>query len=368
VVRLSTRLFTTSIAALAFSIALLAEDISPRVGVIEVYGARKVSVKKIRSALGISEGGVLPISREDAEERISKIPGIVASRIEAACCDGRNTILYVGVQERDAPHFEFRPAPTGEIALPEDIVNNYQAFLDAVTASIRGRNADEDLTNGYSLMADPECRGLQQAFRPLLARDLALVDQVLRQSPSAEQRAIAAYVLQYGPRDPRSAKTIVDSLQYALRDAEDTVRENAMRSLKAVEVGAKLHPNEGIRIEPTWFVELMNSVVWSDCRNASLALVNLTDQRDPETLDLIRQRALRPVVNMARWRDLEHALPGFILAGRLAGVDEKEIQAAWVTGDREAVIEKALSTNSKRGAVGGVTAILHHQPKQDGHD
>lgn len=331
--------------------AVRAEDISPHIGVIEVYGARKVPFKKIKSALGVNEGDVLPVSREDAENRISEIPGVVASRIEAACCEDRKMVLYVGVEEKNAPHFEFRPTPSGDVALPEDIANNYHALLDAVAASLRGRNADEDLTNGYSLMADPQCRELQQAFLPMLARDLALVDRVLRESQSAEQRAIAAYVLQYAPRDARSAKTMTDGLQYALQDQEDTVRENAMRSLKGVAVGAKLHPNEGIRIEPTWFVELMNSIVWSDRRNASLALINLTDPRDPEALELLRERALTSVVDMARWHDLEHALPGFILAGRLAGLGEKEIQAAWVSGNREAVIERALNPHSKGAAV-----------------
>jgi hypothetical protein len=350
VVRLWLGAFLTSIAALAVCTAMTTEDISPRVGVIEVYGVHKVSLKKVKAALGVSEGDVFPVSREDAEDRIGKISGVVASRIEAACCEGRRMILYVGIEEKDAPHFEFRPSPSGDIALPDDIANNYKALLDAVAASIRGRNADEDLTNGYSLMADPQGRELQQAFIPMLARDLALVDQVLRESQSTEQRAIAAYILQYGPRDPRSAKTMIDGLQYALQDQDDTVRENAMRSLKAVAIGAKLHPEEGIRIEPTWFVELMNSVVWSDRRNASLALVNLTDQRDPETLELIRQRALMSVMDMAHWHDLEHALPGFILAGRLAGLDEKEIQAAWVSGNRETVIRRALNPGSKRAA------------------
>jgi hypothetical protein len=368
VVRLSFRVLISSSAALAFCTAVAAEDISPRIGIIEVYGARKVSIKRIKSALGVSEGDVLPVSREDAEDRISKIPGVVATRIEAACCDAHKMVLYVGVEEKDAPHFEFRPAPAGEVALAADIVNTYRAFLDAVAGSIRGRNADEDLTNGYSLMADPECRELQQAFLPLVARDLAVVDQVLRQSQSAEQRAIAAYVLQYGPRDPRSAKTIVDGLQYALSDQEDRVRENAMRALKAVAVGAQLHPDQGIRIEPTWFVELMNSIVWSDRRNASLALVNLTDKRDPETLELISHRAIRSVVDMARWRDLEHALPGFILAGRLAGLHEQEIQAAWVSGSREPVIEKALNPNGKRSAAAVVNSTLRRQPKKEGQD
>jgi hypothetical protein len=362
VVRLWLGAFLGSISALIFCSAIPAEDISPRIGTIEIYGAHKVSLKKIKSALGVNEGDVLPVSRENTEDRITKISGVVASRIEAACCDGRRMVLYVGVEEKDARHFEFRPTPSGNIALPEDIANNYRALLDAVAASIRGRNADEDLTNGYSLMADPQCRELQEAFIPMLARDLGLVDQVVRASQSAEQRAIAAYVLQYGPRDARSAKTMVDDLQYALQDQEDTVRENAMRSLKAIAVGAKLHPDEGIRIEPTWFVELMSSVVWSDRRNASLALVNLTDQRDRETLDLIRQRALMSVVDMARWRDLEHALPGFILAGRLAGLDEKEIQAAWVSGNREPVIQRALNPNSKRAAA--AYSIALHQPKK----
>ncbi|MGI8960060.1 MAG: hypothetical protein ACR2IV_09930 [Bryobacteraceae bacterium] len=359
--RLWLGIFTISIAALAPCTVAAAEDISPRIGVIEVYGARKVSLKKIKSALGVSEGDVLPVSREETEDRISKIPGVVASRIEAACCEDRRMVLYVGVEEKDAPHFEFRPTPSGDIALPEDIADNYRALLDAVAASIRGRNADEDLTNGYSLMVDSQCRELQQAFIAMLSRDLAVVDQVLHESQSAEQRAIAAYVLQYGPRDARTAKTMIDGLQYALQDQDNTVRENAMRSLKAVAVGQKLHPNEGIRIEPTWFVELMNSIVWSDRRNASLALVDLTDQGDPGTLELLRQRALMSVVDMARWHDLEHALPGFILAGRLAGLNEKEIQAAWVSGNREAVIHRSLNPTRKGMGAGAFSSFVHLQ-------
>jgi hypothetical protein len=51
---------------------------------------------------------------------------------------------------------------------------------------------------------------------------------------------------------------------------------------------------------------------------------------------------------MARWRDLEHALPAFILAGRLAGLEENGIRAAWLSGDREAVLAEALHPNKKR--------------------
>ena len=199
-------------------------------------------------------------------------------------------------------------------------------------------------------MADPECRRLQEAFIPFADRDLALLDRVLRESADSEQRTMAAYVLQYAPRNPRAARVMINALQYALQDQEDDVRENAMRSLRAVAVGAKLHPEQQIHIEPTWFIELMNSVVWSDRHNATLALVNLTDKGDPDTLALIRERALPSVIEMARWHSLQDALPAFILAGRLAGLDEKEIQDAWITGNREPILQQAMNPKKKRGA------------------
>jgi hypothetical protein len=50
---------------------------------------------------------------------------------------------------------------------------------------------------------------------------------------------------------------------------------------------------------------------------------------------------------MARWHTLEHALPAFILAGRVAGFDEKEIKDAWSNGDRESILGEL--TGKKRG-------------------
>jgi hypothetical protein len=44
---------------------------------------------------------------------------------------------------------------------------------------------------------------------------------------------------------------------------------------------------------------------------------------------------------MARWRHLPHALPAFILAGRLAGMSEDALQEAWKREDRERVIKAA---------------------------
>ena len=333
--------------AFAVSLVAAADNITPRIGLIEVYGDHKVSTQKIRAALNAKVGDPLP-SRQEAEMRIAKVPGVLVSRVEAACCSGTGMILYVGVEERDSPHVEYHQAPTGAVTLPAGLLDGYRKLLDNAAASLRGRNADQDLTNGYSLMADPESRDLQLSFLPAVAENLALLDQVVRQSADSEQRAAAAYLLQYGPRGPHTNRVIVDALQYALRDQEDEVRENAVRALQAVAIGGKLHPEQQIHIEPTWFVELMNSVVWTDRHDATLALVNLTEAHDPETLQLLRDRALPSVVEMARWHDLQHALPAFILAGRLAGLDEQQIKTAWIGEDRESVLKQALNSNRAR--------------------
>lgn len=322
-------------------------DVSPRIGLIEVLGARKVSQQKIRTAVGAKVGDPLPPA-EATEDRINKVPGIVASRLETTCCaTGGKMILYVGVEERDAAHLEFHPAPTGDARLPTNLYDDYLSFLEAVEGSIRGRNADEDLTNGYSLMADPYARVFQQGFIPLVDEDLSLLDQVVRESSDPEQRAAAAYLLQYGPRK-RKSKIITDALQYAVRDQEDVVRKNATRALRAVYVGGKLHPEQNVVVEPTWFVEMLNSVVFSDRRNAAQVLVDLTEDRKQDTLDLIRERALPSIVEMARWQTLDHALPAFVIAGRIAGVDEKEIKAAWLREDRESVLSELTD---KKGRV-----------------
>lgn len=336
-----------------------ADDLTPRVGVIEIYGAHKVPLKKIKSTLGFGEGDLMPPSRGDIEDRLDKISGVVASRLEASCCDGPKMTVYVGIEEPGNRHFVFHRSPTGSVAFPEALIGQYHEFLDAVSASLKAGKVDEDLTNGYSLMADPECRDHQRYFLSYATQDLETIEDVIHHSADGEQRTIAAYLLQYCPRGPHTTQNILDDLQYALLDAEDSVRETAMQSLSAILVGSRLHPEERVHIEPTWLIELMNSVVWTDRRDASEALVNLTDKHDQATLDLLRERALDSVVEMARWHDLKHALPGFVLAGRIAGLSEQEIQDAWVSGNREAVLEKALYPNGKKSIFGPAGSLIH---------
>jgi hypothetical protein len=70
-------------------------------------------------------------------------------------------------------------------------------------------------------------------------------------------------------------------------------------------------------------------------------LLILTDGHEASTLDQIRERGLGSLIEMAKWKTLPHALPPFLLLGRVAGLPDEQVQEAWARGDRESVIAAA---------------------------
>ena len=316
---------------------------APRVDDIEFYGLHKLPEQKLLHTLHVKPGDPLPPSKGDLEDELAQIPGVVLARVEAVCCDQGKTTLFIGIEEKGAAHLAFRSPPSGGAVLSEDVTNTYRKFLEAVRDAAHRGSTAEDLTNGHSLMADPDARDLQFQFADFAGAHLPLLREVLRDSDDAEQRAIAATVIGYAP----NKKEVVNDLAYALQDPGDAVRANALRSLNAIAVLARLQPQLGIHVPPTWFVEMLNSIVLSDRTRAANVLVTLTDQ-DAATLDQIRDRALDSVVEMAQWKVLRYALPPFILVGRLAGMNEQEIQKAWTGGDRQAAIGLALGSKAKK--------------------
>ena len=316
---------------------------APRIDVIDFYGLRKTPEAKVREALGVKEGNPLPASKGDAEERLDSIPGVAESHLEAVY-DAKKMILYTGLEERGAPHFDIREAPEGDMKLPDVMTTEYRNFVEAAAAAARNNIVGEDLTQGHARSADPETRKIQDRFPLFATEHLPELRDVLRNSSDEDQRAIAAYIIGYAP----NKRDVINDLQYALKDADAGVRANATRSLIAIEGLAKHDPNAGIKISPTWFIEMLNSLSWSDRNRAVMALLVLTDQPDPSTLDQIRDRALQALIDMARWKTLAHALPPYLLLGRIAGLPEDQVQAAWTRGDREWVITQATASASKK--------------------
>ncbi len=270
----------------------------PRVGLIDTYGERKLDAERIRKALGVQVGDPLPPSKLDLEERLEAVDGVVRAHVEAACCvEDARAILYAGVEERGAPHFEFR--------LPEE---------------------------GRDLALPP-------------ADDTAALLVASREAAEASVRADATALL--GDKAP--SREIIEALQYASRDFDPTVRRAALHGLVRMARGIpKSNPEDKLAVAPTWMIEMLNSFVWTDRVNAVEALLALSDSGDPNLIERVQESGFDSLVQMARWKHLPHALPPFLLLARVGGLPNDEAHAAWSAGDREKVISRIIKERKKR--------------------
>lgn len=308
----------------------------PTVGLVQIYGAYKTSHDKILKASGAREGQPLPKSKGDVEEKIEAVDGILHARIEAYCCSEGKPILYIGIEERGAPSFQYRSIQEQELALPEEIIAVYQEFSSALSRAVAAGDIEEDLSAGHSMMANLPCRVLQERFVGLAELNVDTLRNVMLNAADPDQRAIAAYVFGYAP----DKRAISADLLLAVQDPDPSVRANATRSLQAIAVFARdiSDQEKKPRVSPTWFVEMLNSIVLSDRLEGARALNFFLDQKpEPALLAHIKERAMPALFEMARWKHLPHALPAFLVLGRVMGYEEVELMRMWVQ-DRETAI------------------------------
>lgn len=310
----------------------------PRVGIIDVYGLHNTSAAQVREALGISVGDSLSaLTLLTAPSRLAELPGVASAALHPVCCEDGKTMLYVGLAEDGAPALELRPPPNGASRLAADVVAAGDAFEDALMRAILRGVMNEDVSQGHSFMADSAARAIQLGFVALAARDLDSLRAVLRTSGDAAHRALAAQVIAYAA----DKKAVVADLVYAMRDRSVTVRNNATRALGLIALLAQRHPELGIAVPYDPFIDLLNSIVWTDRNKASLALMELSEGRDPALLAALRARAFDALVDIAHWTNPGHSLAAVFMLGRMSGMSDVEIYAMFERGEKEKVIDAA---------------------------
>lgn len=248
------------------------------------------------------------------------------------CCDHRRAwMIYIGLPGGPDPGPRYNPVPHGTARLPASIVTLYDQIMEALAEAVSKGASAEDTSKGYSLSADPAVRSRQLAMLEYAEHSEPLLIRVLASSSEAEHRQVAAYALGYSPR----SKPQVDALVRACRDRDETVRNNAVRSLAAL---AAAGPKGGPLVPAAPFVDMLTSGVWTDRNKSSALLLTMSQSRDPRLLTLLRDRAVSSLLEMARWRYSGHANPARILLGRVAGIEEGRLQQLARDGDVDGIV------------------------------
>jgi HEAT repeat protein len=236
------------------------------------------------------------------------------------CCTQEQQVeVYVGVAEKPVRQVRTPPVFTGKARLPEDMIRADDEYDKQVREAVSRGQAREDDSQGHALAADyPPLRAVQQIFIDYARDHAALASEVLASSANARHRAVAAVILGYAP-DKRAAAT---ALIRGVSDPDDGVRNNATRALGVIATYSVAHPELGIHIDPEPFVEMLNSVVWTDRNKGEMVLAQLTAGREPGLMKLIGKRARPALIDMCRWKNPGHSFQGCLLLRRVEGLPD----------------------------------------------
>jgi HEAT repeats len=313
-----------------------------RVSSIDFYGVRSLDAQSLRQMLMLHEGDMLTRVAADAfrdhpETLLPAMPQVSHVQVSYVCCSDQGGIaVFIGVDEAGSRHLILRPKPAGEVRLTEDLVKAHTEVEAALFRAVQIGRAQEDDTEGHALLtSDPEGRAAQLRLIPLVARNLTLLRRVLRESAADEHRARAAALLGYA----RDKQAVVQDLVRAITDNNDAVRNNAVRALAVFSAKQKDPPR--VPFKP--IIALLDSSMWTDLNKASFALLQISARRDPMLIAALDKPARQSLADIARWHSRNHALPGYLILGRIAGLTDTELFKRWQENDTEGVIRAALN-------------------------
>jgi len=322
---------------LLLAVVAQAQENHRHIGEIDFYGYAGLDLDKVRAALPLREGEDFRDSDfsetlDRIRAAITKVIGKPPTDIAVVCCDDQGgQMFYIGLPGKSIRNMQFNPAPKGSVRFPARVVDLYQQTMEASSKDVRRGASKEDDSKGYSLSSDPELRAKQLATREYATHHEQLVLRVLASSKDAEQRIVAAHILGYA----RQSKEQIGALVRASYDADETVRNNAIRALAVL---AESNPKVAARIPAKQFIDMLNSGSWTDRNKAGFLLDELSRGRDPKLLSQLRAHSLDSLIEMARWRSRGHAGTARILLGRIVGIEETRLQQLVDAGEVEQIL------------------------------
>jgi HEAT repeat protein len=315
-----------------------------QVGILDFYGTI-TNEADLRKCLPFKVGDTLDYLTETAFPTVKKIvedcllaqPKIKQAEVSFVCCDEieGKWIAFVGV-DTIISHL-LKSTHTDDLTLPAEIQSTYDCLMNLLLVAIEKGEATENDSSGHSLMNYLPARQLQEKFITYANQHVSLLRKVLRLSKHPDQREVASTVIAYY----HDKTEIINDLLGAVTDPDEDVRNNAVRAIGIIADYAQRNPDLHIGIPADPFIEMMHSIAWTDRNKSSFVLLSLTNNKNKKLLMQLKQQALKPIVDMAKWKSYGHSYPGYVMLGRIAGwSDEKIING--INSDREQLVEKML--------------------------
>jgi hypothetical protein len=298
------------------------------VGSIDLYGTEGVDAHAVRANLPLKVADFAPMNTSNTHIAFEKATGHSPIEVASVCCDvqGR-AMIFVGLGGRRPPN---APKPTESIRLAKSLLDVYDEFGPELLSAVK-THAPEEHSSGYALSAAPGLRAIQLRMHEAALAHTPELIKVLDRSNDDPSRRAAAHLLGYAQRSQQQ----VDALGKAAQDPDEGVRNNATRALGVL---VKAFPETADRMNLDYFLALIHSPVWTDRNKAAMVLEAVSKRSS--AAERIREGALAPLVEMARW-NAPHRMTAWMILGRIGGLKEEILAEKIKKGHGEQIIAAA---------------------------
>ncbi len=278
----------------------------------------------------------IPLFKQKITQCLVADPLIHHVDISLVCCEEGtgNWMMYIGIDTMPSQKSTTRYITNKK--LPVLFHTLYDSLLKQIQYAVQTGNAQEDLSQGHSLMNYDPAKKIQLRYIDLAKRNVSLLKTVLLQSTYDQERVIAAYVIAYYP----VKDDIIPVLIQACNDPNENVRNNAIRSLSSIANSNQLQIDFS-KYNLKNIVKLLNSNKWTDKNKSSLFLSAAFNSHNQVLAEQLRKESLPALKEMALWRNNGHAFPAYLILGKLAGWNDEQIFNS-LSENRSSMIDKLL--------------------------
>jgi hypothetical protein len=260
---------------------------------IDIFGATKTPESFILGVLSVKDDAeITPELVTKLDQKLRATGKFAYSQVSSTEYGNRKVYLSVDVVEKgDEKHLDLYAAPTGDVAVPEDILDWVRRYEKASFQLFQVRpRGQQDLNDGHFIDSDPGLREYQEKMLEMVPPHYDILVKGLKEDKDPSKRAACATLLGYA----KDKQAVTTPLEGALRDPVVDVRASAARSLVPIAYVAA-HSSLSFPMEPV--LALLHLPTASDRTKAVALLVQLAanEQYHP----LIRQKAGEVLVQMA---------------------------------------------------------------------